>query len=148
MRANEQWEATIAGGLEVWHSACNWGTWVQFPVSDQPFPALCLLQEKIIYSLERYLWVIAYNFKIKNKPWISTNSYYAEPLVSFTNSMRQLLVKTPILLKHISQKPILHYGIHTVLSVDADIYLGSSHKYTQVHMQYLYRAISHDSYVP
>ena len=32
-------EAKMVGGLEVWHSACNRGTRVRFPVDDQSFQA-------------------------------------------------------------------------------------------------------------
>ena len=32
----------MVGGLEVWHSACNRGTRVRFPVDDQPFRAQIL----------------------------------------------------------------------------------------------------------
>ena len=35
-----------------------------------------------------------------------TNNYYAEPLVSFTNSADELLVQIPILLKHVLQEPM------------------------------------------
>ena len=41
----------MVGGLEVWHSACNWGTRVRFPVDDQPFRAQNnLLIRKFIYK--------------------------------------------------------------------------------------------------
>ena len=45
----------IAGGLEVWHSACNRGTRVRFPVGNQPFPALQVCFWENIYLVIFYV---------------------------------------------------------------------------------------------
>ena len=70
-------------------------------------------------------------------------------MVSLTNSTDQLQAQMLILLKHVSQKLMSLYSIHTVpVPVDMDKYLGYSREYTQGHVQYLYIAMSFDLYLP
>ena len=64
-----------------------------------------------------------------------------------TDSADQLLVNIFILLKCVSQKLMSRYGIHYPIPVKAHTYIGSSHKYTQVHVYYLYITMWLDSYV-
>ena len=40
--------------------------------------------------------------------------YYAEPLITFTNSVNKICVQIPILLKHVSQVPMILHSIDTV----------------------------------
>ena len=93
-----------------------------------------------LVTLERYLRAIAY-YLWKTSPnyelvFSHTYSYYAEPLVSFTNSTDQLLVQIVILLTHVSHKLMSLISIQSVpVPVDTDMYIGNSHKNIQLHVQ-------------
>ena len=104
-------------------------------------------------TLERYLRALTYDLQKSLSSYElvfrHTYSYYADPLVSFSDPADQLLVQTPILLKHVLQEPLSLYSICTVLiPVDPNMYLGNSHEYSQVHVQHPYIAMPHVSYVP
>jgi hypothetical protein len=75
--------------------------------------------------------------------------YYAEPLISFTNSADQLLVQIPILLKHKTQLPMSLYSVETVpVPLDALTHQGKNHDYTLVDTVYPYVAMAPNTYVP
>ena len=67
---------------------------------------------------------------------------------NITGREGQGLVQILMLLKHISQKQISLYSIYTVpVSVDANTYLGNSHKYILVNVQDTYITMPLDSHV-
>ena len=75
--------------------------------------------------------------------------YYGSLLASFTNTMDDLLLQLPILIKLKVQIPMSLFSIKTVLiPLDAETYLGEKREYTQIIPETEYIALTDNNYVP
>ena len=78
-----------------------------------------------------------------------TYQYYAQPLVSFSNSRKQLLVQIPILLKLREHARMTLYSIETVpIPFDTKTLDGERSEYTFINNSYPYMATSESNYIP
>ena len=77
-----------------------------------------------------------------------TFQYYAEPMVTFSNSHDQLLVNIPVLLHLNDQKDLTLYSIDTVpMAFDTETLDGKNDEYTFINNSYLYMAINQENYI-
>ena len=77
--------------------------------------------------------------------------YYGNSLASFTNTIDDLLLQLPILIKLKVQIPMSLFSIETVpIPLDAETYLGEKREYTQIHviLETEYIALTDNNYVP
>ena len=75
--------------------------------------------------------------------------YYGNSLASFTNTIDDLLLQLPILIKLKVQIPMSLFSIETVPSpLDAEIYLGEKRQYTQIIPETESIALTDNNYVP
>jgi hypothetical protein len=75
--------------------------------------------------------------------------YYAEPLITFTNSPNELILQIPILLKRVNQAPMSLYSMETVpVPMDEDTYRGMNNEYTHIDITQHYMAVATQSYIP
>ena len=74
---------------------------------------------------------------------------YGNFLASFTNTIDDLLLQLPILIKLKVQIPMSLFSIETVLIfLDAETYLGEKREYTQIILETEYIALTDNNYVP
>ena len=79
----------------------------------------------------------------------SVYQYYGNSLASFTNTMDDLLLQLPILIKLKVQVPMSLFSIETVpVSLDAETYIGDKREYTQMIPETEYIALTDNNYVP
>ena len=79
----------------------------------------------------------------------SVYQYYGNSLASFTNTIDDLLLQLPILIKLKVQEPMSLFSIGMVpVSLDAKIYIGDKREYTQVILETGYFALTDNNYVP
>ena len=80
----------------------------------------------------------------------SVYQYYGNSLASFTNTIDDLLLQLPILIKLKVQKiPMSLFSIETVpIPLDAETYLGDKREYTQIIPETEYIALTDNNYVP
>ena len=79
----------------------------------------------------------------------SVYQYYGNSLASFTNTIDDLLLQLPILIKLKVQVPMSLFSIETVpISLDAETYLGEKKEYTQIIPESEYIALTDNNYVP
>ena len=79
----------------------------------------------------------------------SVYQYYGNSLASFTNTIDDLLLQLPILIKLKVQVPVLLFSIETVpVPLDAETYVGDKREYTQIIPKTEYIALTHNNYVP
>ena len=75
--------------------------------------------------------------------------YYGNSLASFTNTIDDLLLQLPILIKLKVQIPMSLFSIETIpIPLDAETYLGEKRKYTQIIPETEYIALTDNNYVP
>ena len=75
--------------------------------------------------------------------------YYGNSLASFTNTIDDLLLQLPILIKLEVQVPMLLFRKETVpVPLDAETYIGDKREYTQIILETEYIALSDNNYVP
>ena len=75
--------------------------------------------------------------------------YYGNSLASFTNTIDDLLLQLPILIKLKVQIPMSLFSIETVpIPLDAETYLGEKREYTQIILETEYIALTDNDYVP
>ena len=75
--------------------------------------------------------------------------YYGNSLASFTNTIDDLLLQLPILIKLKVQIPMSLFSIETVLiPLDAETYLGEKREYTQIIPETEYIVLTDNNYVP
>ena len=78
-----------------------------------------------------------------------TYQYYAESMVTFSNSHDQLLVNIPVLLHLNDQKDLTLYSIDTVpMPFDTKTLDGKNDEYTFINNSYPYMAINQENYIP
>ena len=79
----------------------------------------------------------------------SVYQYYGNSLASFTNTIDDLLLQLPILIKLKVQVPMLLFSIETVpVLLDAETYSGEKREYTQIILETEYFALTDNSYIP
>ena len=79
----------------------------------------------------------------------SIYQYYGNSLASFTNTIDDLLLQLPILIKLKVQIPMSLFSIETVpIPLDAETYLGEKGEYTQIILETEYIALTDNNYVP
>ena len=73
----------------------------------------------------------------------SVYQYYGNSLASFTNTIDDLLLQLPILIKLKVQIPMSLFSIETVpIPLDAETYLGEKREYTQIILETEYIALT------
>ena len=79
----------------------------------------------------------------------SVYQYYGNSLTSFTNTIDDLLLQLPILIKLKVQVPMLLFSIETApVPLDAETYIGDKREYTQIILETEYIALTDNNYVP
>ena len=79
----------------------------------------------------------------------SVYQYYGNSLASFTNTIDDLLLQLPILIKLKVRIPMSLFSIETVpIPLDAETYLGEKREYTQIIPETEYIALTDNNYVP
>ena len=75
--------------------------------------------------------------------------YYGNSLISFTNTVDELLFQLPILIKLKVQVPMSLFGIETALvPLDAETYIGEKREYTQIIPETELIALTKNNYIP
>ena len=75
--------------------------------------------------------------------------YYGNSLISFTNTIDDLLLQLPILIKLKVQVPMSLLGIEmTQVPLDAETYLGEKREYTQIIPETKLIALTENNYIP
>ena len=110
----------------------------------------CILDPEV---LSKYLETIKDDLKDTAPEYepvfTSIYQYYGNSLASFTNTIDDLLLQLPILIKLKVQIPMSLFSIETVpLSLDAETYLGEKREYTQIISETEYIALTDNNYVP
>ena len=79
----------------------------------------------------------------------SVYQYYSNSLISFTNTIDDLLLQLPILIKLKVQVPMSLFSIKTApVPLDAEIYIGEKRQYTQIIPETELIALTEANYVP
>ena len=79
----------------------------------------------------------------------SVYQYYGNSLASFTNTIDDLLLQLPILIKLKVQVPMSLFSIETVpVPLDAETYIRDKGKYTQIVLETGYITLTDNNYVP
>ena len=79
----------------------------------------------------------------------SVYQYYGNSLASFTNTIDDLLLQLPILIKLKVQVPMSFFSIETApVPLDAETYKGDKREYNQIIPETEYIALTDNSYVP
>ena len=79
----------------------------------------------------------------------SIYQYYGNSLASFTNTIDDILLQLPILIKLKVQVPMLFFSIETApVPLDAEAYIGDKREYTQIIPETEYIALTDNNYVP
>ena len=79
----------------------------------------------------------------------SVYQYYGNLLISFTNTIDDLLLQLPILIKLKVQVPMSLFSIKTAsVSLDAETYIGEKREYTQIIPETELIALTETDYVP
>ena len=79
----------------------------------------------------------------------SVYQYYGNSLASFTNTINDLLIALPILIKLKVQVPMLLFSIVTVpVPLDAETYIEDKRENTQIILETEYIALTDNNYVP
>ena len=79
----------------------------------------------------------------------SVYQYYCNSLASYTNTIDDLLLQLPILIKLKAQIPMSLFSIETVpIPLDTETYLGEKREYTQIVPETEYIALTDNNYVP
>ena len=110
----------------------------------------CILDPKI---LARSLEVIEDDLEETASEFepVFTNvyQYYGNSLISFTNTIDDLLLQLPILIKLKVQVPISLFSIETApVPLDAETYLGEKREYTQIILETKLIALTENNYIP
>ena len=75
--------------------------------------------------------------------------YYGNSLISFTNTINDLLLQLPILIKLKVQVPMSLFSIETAaVPIDAETYIGEKREYTQIIPETELIALTENNYIP
>ena len=79
----------------------------------------------------------------------SVYQYYGNSLISFTNTIDDLLLQLPILIKLKVQVPMSLFSIETApVPLDAETYIGEKREYTQIIPEIELIALTENNYIP
>ena len=79
----------------------------------------------------------------------SVYQYYGDYLISFTNTINDLLLQLPILIKLTVQVPMSLFSIETApVPLDAETYIGEKREYTQIILEPKLIALTENNYIP
>ena len=79
----------------------------------------------------------------------SVYQYYGNSLISFTNTIDDLLLQLPILIKLNVQVPMSLFSIKTVsVPLDAETYIAEKREYTQIILETELIALTENNYIP
>ena len=79
----------------------------------------------------------------------SVYQYYGNSLISFTNTIDDLILQLPILIKLKVQVPMLLFSIETApVLLDAETYIGEKREYTQIIPETKLTALTENNYIP
>ena len=79
----------------------------------------------------------------------SVYQYYANSLASFTNTIDDLLLQLPILIKLKVHVPMSLFSIETApISLYAETYIGDKREYTQIIPETEYIALTDNNFIP
>ena len=79
----------------------------------------------------------------------SVYQYYGNSLISFTNTIDDLLLQLPILIKLKVQVAMSLFSIETIpVPLDAETYLGEEREYTQIILETKLIALTKSNYIP
>ena len=79
----------------------------------------------------------------------SVYQYYGNSLISFTNTIDDLLLQLPILIKLKVQVPMSLFSIKTApVPLDAETYIGEKREYTQIISETELIALTENNYIP
>ena len=79
----------------------------------------------------------------------SVHQYYGNSLISFTNTINDLLLQLPILIKLKVQVPMSLFSIETApVPLDAETYIGEKREYTQIIPETKLIALTENNYIP
>ena len=79
----------------------------------------------------------------------SVYQYYSNSLISFTNTIDDLLLQLPILIKLKVQVPMSLFSIETApVPLDAETYIGEKREYTQIIPETKLIALTENNYIP
>ena len=103
--------------------------------------------------LTKYLEIIEDNLEYPMPEYepvfTSVYQYYGNSLASFTNTIDDLLLQLPILIKLKVQVPMSLFSIETVpVPLDAETYIGDKREYTQIILETEYIVLTDNNYVP
>ena len=109
----------------------------------------CILDPQV---LTKYLEIIEDDLEEKApeyKPvFTSVYQYYGNSLASFTNTIDDLLLQLPILIKLKVQVPMSLFSIETVpVPLDAETYIGDKREYTQITLETEYIGLTDNNYI-
>ena len=110
----------------------------------------CILDPKI---LAKYLEAVEDDLE-ETAPefesvFTSVYQYYGNSLISFTNTIDDLLLQLPILIKLKVQVPMSLFKIETVpVPLDAETYIGEKREYTQIIPETELIALTENNYIP
>ena len=110
----------------------------------------CILDPKI---LAKYLEAVEDDLE-ETAPefepvFTSVYQYYGNPLISFTNTIDDLLLQLLILIKLKVQVPMSLFSIETApVPLDAETYLGEKREYTQIILETELIALTENNYIP
>ena len=77
-----------------------------------------------------------------------TYQYYAEPMVSFSNSLDFLIIQVPIFLRYKFQLLMLTFSINMVpIPYDTETYLGQCKQFTEIKLRTGYFVVSDSQYI-
>ena len=103
--------------------------------------------------LSKYLEIIEDNLEdaaLEYEPvFTSVYQYYGNLLASFTDTIDDLLLQLPILIKLKVRIPMSLFSIETVpVPLDEETYLGEKREYTQIILETEYIALTDNNYIP
>ena len=104
-------------------------------------------------ELDRFLGAIRQQLAAERSPFRlafnHTYQFYAEPLVTFSNTHDTLLINLPVLLKPRADNPLMLYSIEAVpIPFDTNTIDGKAREYTLLNNSYPYMAINQNNYIP
>ena len=110
----------------------------------------CILDPQV---LSKYLEIIKDDLEdtaLEYEPvFTSVHQYYDNSLASFTNTIDDLILQLPILIKLKVQIPMSLFSIETVpVPLDAETYLGEKREYTQIIRETKYIALTDNNCIP
>ena len=101
---------------------------------------------KYLEAVEDDLEEMALEFELV---FTSIYQYYGNSLISFTNTIDDLLLQLPILIKLKVQVPMSLFSIETApVPLDAEAYIGEKREYTQIIPETELIALTENNYIP